>query len=400
MPDFDQLWPASFRGVPFHVKTESLKGGRRIVTHEFPNRDEPFHEDLGASKKEYPITAYVASETSLLDATALTAVLDMPGPGILVLPAQGPVLVRITAYERSMELDTLGMQAFTVHFVRQGFNAPLASIGALASQIFAAGNVVVAAASTLFGALSLVGLRGDVVLAAQADADTLVASVESIREGETVDTVVSTGVRDDLATLYANVPTYVSRATGADGTFVSTLATAARDLVPGMDPASATAAFADLADSVVVAPVPVNLTPTRAVLAANAIILARTQRLVALVAYADALASRTFVSRPEGITARAEASERFAAALADCTGGDDADLADAIQALRGRVAEYLSQLITDLRPIVTVSTAVSLPALWWAQRLYGDALRAEELVTRNAVRHAGLMPLQFEALAS
>lgn len=43
----DRLQDASFRGVPFKVEEESAGTGRRVETHEYPNRDKPYTEDLG-----------------------------------------------------------------------------------------------------------------------------------------------------------------------------------------------------------------------------------------------------------------------------------------------------------------------------------------------------------------
>ena len=38
----DRLQDASFRGVPFKVEEESAGTGRRVETHEYPNRDKLF----------------------------------------------------------------------------------------------------------------------------------------------------------------------------------------------------------------------------------------------------------------------------------------------------------------------------------------------------------------------
>ncbi len=38
----DRLQDASFRGVPFKVEEESAGTGRRVETHEYPNRDKPW----------------------------------------------------------------------------------------------------------------------------------------------------------------------------------------------------------------------------------------------------------------------------------------------------------------------------------------------------------------------
>ena len=36
----DRLQDASFRGVPFKVEEESAGTGRRVETHEYPNRED------------------------------------------------------------------------------------------------------------------------------------------------------------------------------------------------------------------------------------------------------------------------------------------------------------------------------------------------------------------------
>lgn len=48
----DRLQDASFRGVPFKVEEESAGTGRRVETHEYPNRDKPYN-------KASPVLDYV-----------------------------------------------------------------------------------------------------------------------------------------------------------------------------------------------------------------------------------------------------------------------------------------------------------------------------------------------------
>ncbi|EPY2517038.1 DNA circularization N-terminal domain-containing protein [Escherichia coli] len=58
----DRLQDASFRGVPFKVEEESAGTGRRVETHEYPNRDKPYTEDLGKITFRPSITAYVVGD--------------------------------------------------------------------------------------------------------------------------------------------------------------------------------------------------------------------------------------------------------------------------------------------------------------------------------------------------
>ena len=57
-----QRLTASFRGVPFFVESSDISAGRRTVTHQYPQRDEPFTEDLGRAAREYELSAFVRNE--------------------------------------------------------------------------------------------------------------------------------------------------------------------------------------------------------------------------------------------------------------------------------------------------------------------------------------------------
>ena len=46
-----ELFPCSFRGIPFLIERHTTKSGRKTVTHEFPNSDNRFVEDLGLQSR-------------------------------------------------------------------------------------------------------------------------------------------------------------------------------------------------------------------------------------------------------------------------------------------------------------------------------------------------------------
>ena len=72
---------------------------------------------------------------------------------------------------------------------------------------------------------------------------------------------------------------------------------------------------------------------------------------------------------------------------------------EALSDLAGETVTTLSRVAADRAPLVTVETGVSLPSVVLAWRLYGDAERSTELVGRNRVATAALMPVRFEAVA-
>jgi prophage DNA circulation protein len=85
----DQLRPGSFRGAPFRIQGNDGEGGRRGALHEFPERDEPWFEDLGRAARRWTIEAIVIGENYLADLDALVAACEEKGPGTLVHPYRG-----------------------------------------------------------------------------------------------------------------------------------------------------------------------------------------------------------------------------------------------------------------------------------------------------------------------
>lgn len=389
------LWPASYRGVPFYVETHAAPGRRRIVSHEFPMRDEPFHEDLGRGLRTFDVQGYVASDSALLQASALDAVLAAAGQGVLVLPDVGPVTVRCTEWRRDHARDRLGYIAFSATFVREGAAAGLIGVGLIAALVVEAATALGTIADRIGTRLEVSGLPGAVRDAAVEGLRDVAVTLEDLRGTRAVDTDISATVRDDLTTYYTTVPDLVATGTGAGLPLVE----AARALGDGMDPADAMAAFGELAD----APPPerpaVTATPSQAAILRNTARVDRMSRLAALAAYAEAIVRATYGSRREGVAARAAAAERFGIAIADLGGAENVEALLAVLTLRDQTISWLSQAITDLKPVVDVSAARPLPALWWSWRLYADPTRASELVARNRAAHPQFMPQRFEALA-
>lgn len=116
----DELRPASFRGVPFHVDSDSMPVGRRTQVHEYPQRNEPLVEDLGRITREIKLAAFVIGEDFLLKRDALLNALDKPGAGDLIHPWYGRLTVTATGCSVSHERREGGMARFDLVFVEEG----------------------------------------------------------------------------------------------------------------------------------------------------------------------------------------------------------------------------------------------------------------------------------------
>lgn len=397
----NSLWPASYKGVPFQVESDSEKGGRRKAVHQFPGRDDPFIEDLGEDKREFSVTAYVASDAADTDADAISSICAQPGAGSLVLPLHGPLNVQCLTFKRGRKGDKHGYIAFELEFVRDGATTAQPSTSSLANLTFvSADNAGSALAGFLIDTVSAIGQADYVVLAAVDAVRDFASLLEQIRTSAPVDTAVSATQRSVIQALFDAAPILVNRLTGVDPTLGARMATVARALGDGIAAPAARGAFLPLLDALPAVVVDPAATLTAQTAAQNTNAVRSAARLAALTVVAESVArDDTIADRPAGITLRADLTEFFDAEISgiDMSHGE---LIDAVQDLRGTAVDYLSRLILDLAPVITATSNLPLPSLVWAWRLYADPSRASELVARNNVVHPSFMPLEIEALAS
>jgi prophage DNA circulation protein len=394
------LWQASYKGVPFYVERDQEGGGRRIVVHEFPMRDDPFLEDLGEAKRTFKVTAYIVGAAADAAATAFSAVLASRGPGVLVLPTHGPLQARCTDFARERSKDKHGYIGFTLSFTRDAAKGAFLTTDFLAQSVFLAGAALGAAVAAAYGAALRVSGAPDYAVAAAVEGgrDAL-ALVEAARVSEPLAPVGSATLRDLVQGLHDDLPTLVGRSgvAAATGTRLVEVVSTLGASLEGADAVRVLGAMIDDARPPGAAAAPATEGALAAAL--NRAAAEDALRRAALAALAEGLTRVAFADRRSGVTARADFAERAFAELATMAGAADAPVATALQTLAGAVADYLSALITTLAPVVTVEASLQLPSLFWSWRLYAVADRGTELVARNRVVHPSFMPNRFEALA-
>jgi len=115
----EQLQAASFRGVPFLVDGDSMSGGRRGPTHEYPYKDEPDNEDMGLKARQYKFSAYVIGQDYMGKRDALIAALEKKGVGVLIHPQYGSVNVALKSYSAKHQTDKSGEALFDLNFAQE-----------------------------------------------------------------------------------------------------------------------------------------------------------------------------------------------------------------------------------------------------------------------------------------
>lgn len=138
----DLLLPASFNGAPFHVEAGGKSSGRRIALHEYPKNDTPNTEDMGKMATRFQLSGYVIGEDYLLYRELLIAACEAEGPGLLIHPSMGALMVACAGYSVTEDRQKGGMATFALEFVQAGSD-PFSSI------VSAAATVVTGAAQSL-----------------------------------------------------------------------------------------------------------------------------------------------------------------------------------------------------------------------------------------------------------
>lgn len=120
----------------------------------------------------------------------------------------------------------------------------------------------------------------------------------------------------------------------------------------------------------------------------------------AVIQMARALAATDFRSLDAAQVAKAQINAVFAVAEEGAADALDTATYRALVTLHAAVARDLTTRARPLPRIVAYETAGPLPALVLAQRLYGDASRADDLVAENAARAPLFMPPSGRALSA
>lgn len=398
----DRLRPASFRGVPFEVEDRDLAGGRRRVTHEYPQRDESFTEDLGRKAELSSYQAFVVGADYDRARDRLIEALRKAGPGQLVDPWLGERAVQVDGWTLQESKESGGLAAFKIAFVEAGQQRfPAQTVDTAAGVGARADRLGAAAQGDFIKRFSTVGVSDFVAGTAIGQLRSLTGQLEDLRAAvgpgaieaavETAMTQALGLVAADAVALVADAPALAASVVGLIGQFGGMMMLAS--------PASAADALRRLfvgyglpSDPAFSAQPAAAQTWQRKQEAANTLAMVALVERAAVAEEARAVSSRGFENRAQALAIRDGLADRLeAAALAAGDAGDD----EAYRALADLKAATIldiaarSEALPDLR---TVRYGQALPSLTIANREYGDAGRAGEIAARNRVRHPGFVP--------
>ena len=389
----DRIQAASFRGVPFYVDTTARSGGRSIVVHEMPQRENETIEDTGRQPRRFSVEAYVLGDDYDLDLEKLIAACeDRPAAypldvtGLLVLPNVGRVRVACEGYRTVQESRVQRFAMIRLEFVRAGASSALTKDANPSGQLSAASSSAAAAAGEQ--AENALQLTGGPSVIDEAASGALVELGQLLRGLD-----VFSGPALEVAALSATISALIGQA--------SNLATSPADLVvavqqgiasildaAGNAEAALYAYQAILSSSAaqVSSSTPSSSVELKAQQNANAI-----AQLVALSSLAGATAAAAGVTWPsldDALEARAELIAAASAIELNASAGEFA----ALRAIRTAIVAAIPDPTASLPRIQIRRLSSPLPALLLAFRVTGATSRVADLIARNAVENPAFLP--------
>lgn len=406
----DQLQPASFRGVPFHVRSADTEEGRRGVLHEYPLRDDPFVEDMGRKAGEFSLEAFVIGDDYFKARDALRDALKQPGSGELVHPTLGRLNVALVAPIRFVEslVDEGGMARFTLRFTETVENLqPTADTNTQYVVDEAANAAEEATADEFSGVFDVSGQPEFVGLNAKELLGEALKAIEAVRAGITPDMSVVGEFVSDLGAVTSSLATLI--------TLPATLATRIFGIYAGLRgaiqrPLDALAAMGRLFGYGSKSQSPPTATPARRVQSANRTAIESLMRRAAVIEAARASARIDFAAPATAESPRityqqaVAMREQLADALEDEAATASVVAYNALMDLRAAVVRDITARGADLPRMMAISMPATLPALVVAYRAFSDATREADVVARNPIiiRHPGFVPggVALEVLAN
>lgn len=428
-PDWrDRLRDASFRGVPFSVEDDDAYFGRRVQTHEYPNRDKPFTEDLGRDARRLTVNAYVIGDDYADKRDRLIAAVETAGPGTLVHPQYGEMQGSINGTVKVSHSSQEGrMSRITFEFVESGeLTFPVAGM-ATAQRLDESCGLFDDAIDSMFSAFGLSGIADFIQNDVLADAAAMIGDVaDAFRM---VDSGVSAAMRllqGDLSVILMP-PSAASdfvhalqkawragdRLTGDTSDLVTMIKTMSGvTLDPGLSPRGT---WPTDSGSVVTQKTQSNLVAAAiratAISTATAAVTTLAQPRVS----SGQITGTTSDSDIITVTHPALDGAQIVSIASPPPNWDDltnirAALNTAIDQEQLRISDdslfqQISVMRTDLNRDISARLAQVertaqrtpddvLPALVLAAAWYDDAGRESDILTRNAVRHPGFVPVE------
>ena len=373
--------PSSFRGVDFKSREVGFTSGRRLTTHEYPQKDEPYTEDHGRATRRWTLQAFLVRQSgeSHADLQArkrkLIEACETKGAGKLVHPTDGEITVRCESVDVSESSDGIYYVELRLAFVESG--AVFSVVEQQTPKVRGFADVVKSSIRTAYLVRRAVRATDDI--ARRALSGSIYQRMDALLQ-----VVGRCGVGDMTAFRDAVRAIRDANTTMADD--AEEFSDAWLDVIDGFEsPVSPRAVAESLLPGLVASQAAAATGASNTLSQAALDNLADTDLLMATMAVASAgelAVAATYSAYEDAIAVRDQLDD-----LMDTVGTytTDPDTWDALRDLRSAVSKVLTDEALDLPRVRGVHVVAPTTALELAYAIYGDAGRAEEIVDRNKI---------------
>ena len=403
----DQMLPASFRGISFLIPQASVPVGMKVQLHEFPQRDEPYAEQMGKQAQVHRLVCWIIGDDCFERRDKFMEAVQTPGAGELVHPWLGRLQVKAGEAELTHDFKQGGMAAFAVTFYPDiPLKFPTAKVNTQQQVVKASDSLLDSALARYKSAmakvdqarLGLARLRNSlsgVYTVIQQQFSTIIGAFTNLTGF--VQSLMN--APDSLSSLFSSyfsefsVDDYLGDDSGSG--YRNSVATATQQTEAvasintvsdsgGVDAAAASQATANLVQdallvqvALIISEMPVASQPVS----------------TATVASVEQQAVQPIV-RPEVPVADdvIELRDNLNEAIFQASLKADPEHYMVLNTLRQTIVKHLTAVAESGVRLVEITPPETLSALLLAYRRFGDATRESEVVQRNRLRHPGFVP--------
>lgn len=376
-------YKGSFRGVEFHTESSEGDIGRRVVIDEFPDKDEAASEDLGRKARSFTLAIFVLGPDWEQKRDALEAAFEKKGPGELVHPWRGTMNVALTNCRPTENIAQGARQSWSVSFTVVGTQSQPSVRPDTVAVVDAASDKALEAVQDDFDeTFSVEDVQDYVEEDAVTQINGALDSVISATKGMLPDMTVLPAFTSNAGKIISKVTTLLRTPTNLSSQITGQIAAI---FGLGNSPLAAFNALKKLfgykAGSVS------RTTSSRIQQDNNRTAVASLVRQTAVIEAARATSSIEFESQNQAVDIRDTVIS--AIDTEQLTASDNVFVA--LSDLKTAVISDINTRALDLSKLVAYTPKSTLPAVVLAYRLYGDANRDEEIVTRNSIAHPGFV---------
>jgi len=365
-----------FRDAEFIVTSEDLSFGRRNVLHEYPQRDEPYVEDLGKKARQYTIQISVMGDGWQQARDKLIDAVELPGDGTLLHPKYGSMLVSIIDARMSESSRSHGKATFTLSYVEAEAKPryPSTTYDTVSEVNKQADKSIADSINDFAKNFDVLGQAQGYVDDLTRELDNILGAVENVTGAATV----------PIASLI-RVPFNMGGAIAGSLSRVHTLLD---------EPGNALNLYKNIFNKEEPA-YPSTRTPQGRQAANSKQALVTLTKRVAICESAKTATTTNFATSNDALRVQQDLATALENQIEQENIVDGSPVADemyfSLTELRAVVIRDLRTRSAQLPKIKQHTPLTTLPALVVAHQVYGDATRESELVTRNNIPHAGFV---------